>query len=565
MDRGAAVAADRDHGRPDRAAGADQLGAREGDRHLPGRLRVLRDRDRAAGRDRRARRGGFGGLAEVRNISPHLLLGGLLGAAYVTTVLVTVRTLGAGGVTAATITGQLTMSVVVDQFGWLGVEKEPITLDPGGRVAPARGGDLPDRPGLEGGTRHGARHGADRRHARHEGGGARLHARPARARRRGGDPRRRGDARASRRSRRTSRASSWPPRRAPTSRRCARRATAARRSRRWPRPPGRSRRACTPRAGSPGCSAPAARGTRRSRRRAMQAVPVGVPKLMVSTVAAGDTSDYLGASDVTMMPSVADVAGLNSISRADPGQRGGGDGRHGQRARRSSSPTARPLVGATMFGVTTPCVEAAREALEARGYEVLVFHATGTGGRAMEGLVEAGLLAGVLDITTTELGRRAGRRRVLRRARPPGGGGPRRAPAGRLARRARHGQLRRPRHGARAVRRPHVLRPQPAVTLMRTTPEENAELGRRIAAKLAAATGPTALFVPLRRRLGHRRRGPALPRPRGRRGAVRRAARRPRGQPSVELVELDRNVNDPAFATRDGRPRLDEMHRRHAR
>jgi bacterial/archaeal transporter family-2 protein len=72
--------------------------------------------------------GGFGGLAEVRNISPHLLLGGLLGAAYVTTVLVTVRTLGAGGVTVATITGQLTMSVAVDQFGWLGVEREPITL-----------------------------------------------------------------------------------------------------------------------------------------------------------------------------------------------------------------------------------------------------------------------------------------------------------------------------------------------------------------------------------------------------------------------------------------------------
>ena len=135
---------------------------------------------------------------------------------------------------------------------------------------------------------------------------------------------------------------------------------------------------------------------------AMQALPVGVPKLMVSTMAAGDTSDYVGGVDVTMMASVTDVAGINSISShilanaaaamagmvtAEPPALEGG----------------RPLVAASMFGVTTPCVTRAREALEERGYEVLVFHATGTGGKAMEALVGGGLLAGVLDITTTEL------------------------------------------------------------------------------------------------------------------------------------------------------------------
>src|ERR671917_525231 len=136
--------------------------------------------------------------------------------------------------------------------------------------------------------------------------------------------------------------------------------------------------------------------------RAMQALPVGVPKLMVSTVAAGDTRDYVGAADVTLMASVTDVAGVNSISgrilanaaAAMAGMVGAPPVELGEQ---------RPLIGATMFGVTTPCVTAAREELEARGYEVLVFHATGTGGKAMEALVEGGFLAGVLDATTTEL------------------------------------------------------------------------------------------------------------------------------------------------------------------
>src|ERR671922_2155859 len=136
--------------------------------------------------------------------------------------------------------------------------------------------------------------------------------------------------------------------------------------------------------------------------RAMQALPVGAPKLMVTTMAGGNTADYVGASDVTLMPAVTDVAGINSIS-----------GRILANAAAAMAgmleappielPEQRPLIAATMFGVTTPCVTAAREALEQRGYEVLVFHATGTGGDAMEGLIDSGFMTGVLDITTTEL------------------------------------------------------------------------------------------------------------------------------------------------------------------
>ena len=135
---------------------------------------------------------------------------------------------------------------------------------------------------------------------------------------------------------------------------------------------------------------------------AMRALPVGVPKLMLSTLAAGDVRAYVDVSDLVMMPSVVDIAGINRLSakilanaagaiagmvKAEPPVAGGD----------------RPLIAATMFGVTTPCVTKARAVLEAAGYEVLVFHATGTGGRAMEALIRDGFIAGVLDITTTEL------------------------------------------------------------------------------------------------------------------------------------------------------------------
>jgi uncharacterized protein (UPF0261 family) len=135
---------------------------------------------------------------------------------------------------------------------------------------------------------------------------------------------------------------------------------------------------------------------------AMRALPVGVPKLMVSTVASGDTRPYVGAVDVAMMYSVVDIAGVNRISaRIMTNAAGMIAG-----AAKSEPPTGaeeKPLVGATMFGVTTPCVTTARERLVELGYEVLVFHATGTGGQSLEALARGGFLAGVLDVTTTEL------------------------------------------------------------------------------------------------------------------------------------------------------------------
>ena len=230
---------------------------------------------------------------------------------------------------------------------------------------------------------------------------------------------------------------------------------------------------------------------------AMQALPVGIPKLMVSTVAAGNTRDYVGASDVAMMASVTDVAGINSISGRILANAAAAMAGMVQ-APPLDLAGQRPLIAATMFGVTTPCVTAAREALEERGYEVLVFHATGTGGDAMEGLIDSGFMTAVLDITTTELCDAL-----------VGGvlaAGPERLEvAGRngLPQVVSLGALDMVNFGARDTVPPqfegrNLYVHNPSVTLMRTTAEECAELGRTIAGRLAGARGPVALFVPLK-------------------------------------------------------------------
>jgi uncharacterized protein (UPF0261 family) len=203
----------------------------------------------------------------------------------------------------------------------------------------------------------------------------------------------------------------------------------------------------------------------------------------------------------------------------------------------------KPLIGATMFGVTTPCVTHAREWLEARGYEVLVFHATGTGGRAMEALVASGFLAGVLDATTTELcddlvgG-------VL------SAGPDRLEAAGRagLPQVVSLGALDMVNFGARDSVPPqfedrNLYVHNPSVTLMRTTKEECAELGRRIAAKLSAATGPTALFIPLGGVSLIDAEGQPFHDPEA--DAALFAAVR---EADVEVIEMDNNINDEAFA-----------------
>ena len=279
---------------------------------------------------------------------------------------------------------------------------------------------------------------------------------------------------------------------------------------------------------------------------AMQALPVGVPKLMVSTMAAGETRDYIGASDVALMASVTDVAGINSVSSrilANAAAAMAGM----VSAPPVELPDQRPLIAATMFGVTTPCVTTAREALEQRGYEVLVFHATGTGGMAMEGLIDSDFIAGVLDITTTELCDR-----LVGGVLPAG---PERLEvAGRkgVPQVVSLGALDMVNFGARDTVPPqfedrNLYVHNPSVTLMRTTPEECAELGRIIARKLASATGQVALFIPLKGVSAiDIEGGPFYDRAAD---EALFAALRENLSQNVELHELDYNVNDPEFAT----------------
>lgn len=233
---------------------------------------------------------------------------------------------------------------------------------------------------------------------------------------------------------------------------------------------------------------------------AMQALPVGFPKLLVSTMASGNVKPYVGEVDATLMYSIVDVAGLNSIStQVFDNAAAGIAGMAKAYEARLAAPEGdhKPNIGITMFGLTTPAADEARHTLESLGYEVLVFHATGTGGQAMEKLVESGLLAGVCDLTTTEL------------CDDLAGGilsaGPDRLEmAGRLGvpQVVSLGALDMVNFGPRAdvpskYEGRNFLVHNPTITLMRTTPDEMAELGRRIARKLAAATGPTELFIPL--------------------------------------------------------------------
>ena len=234
--------------------------------------------------------------------------------------------------------------------------------------------------------------------------------------------------------------------------------------------------------------------------RAMRALPVGVPKLMVSTVASGDTSRYVGTTDVTMMPSIGDVAGLNRISariftnaaRALAGLAAG---------TASTSADERPLIVASMWGVTTPCVTMARERLEALGHDVLVFHQTGTGGRSMEELIAAGRVDGVLDVTPTELADEllggiwsSGPERLEAAGRL---GVPQVVSVGALDVIAISSSGLPETLPERFRDRPIYVHDELMVAT-RATADECRDLAALIARKLNAARGPTVLFVPLR-------------------------------------------------------------------
>ncbi|WP_376089441.1 Tm-1-like ATP-binding domain-containing protein [Roseomonas sp. CCTCC AB2023176] len=280
---------------------------------------------------------------------------------------------------------------------------------------------------------------------------------------------------------------------------------------------------------------------------AMRALPVGVPKLMVSTVASGNVAPYVGPSDLALMYSVVDVAGINAISRrviANAAHAAAGMAMHQPPAAPAGE---KPGIGMTMFGVTTPVVTAVRQALEA-DYECYVFHATGAGGQSMEKLADSGLLSALLDLTTTEVPDflvggvfpcTEDRFGSVIRTRVPYVGSV--------------GAVDMVNWGAKdtvparfADRNLYVHNPQ--VTLMRTTPEENAAIAEFIAARLNRMEGPVRFLLPL---------GgvsaiavPGMPFHDAAADAALFETLRARFQPGPNrrLVEVQAAINDPAFA-----------------
>ncbi|MGV2894902.1 Tm-1-like ATP-binding domain-containing protein [Achromobacter sp. AGC78] len=231
---------------------------------------------------------------------------------------------------------------------------------------------------------------------------------------------------------------------------------------------------------------------------AMRALPIGTPKVMVSTMASGNVAPYVGPSDIAMMYSVTDVAGLNRISRRVLANAAGAiAGAHRMAAANASTGDgdSRPAVGITMFGVTTACVQQVTPLLDSR-YDCLVFHATGTGGQSMEKLLDSGLLAGVLDLTTTEvcdflfggvLACTEDRLGAVART-----GAPYVGSCGALDMVNFGGMDTVPERYQGRTFYPH----NPQVTLMRTTAEENTRQGEWIAAKLNQCNGPVRFLIP---------------------------------------------------------------------
>lgn len=290
---------------------------------------------------------------------------------------------------------------------------------------------------------------------------------------------------------------------------------------------------------------------------AMRALPIGVPKIMVSTVASGNTAQYIGTSDLVMMPSVVDVSGLNSISLkifnnaifAMAGMLS---------FEASKEVEKKPLIGATMFGVTTPCVDAAREYLENRGYEVLVFHATGIGGQSMESLIESGFIEGVLDLTTTEWADEivGG---VL-------GAGPKRLEAAaknNIPQVVSLGAMDMCNFGAyesvpEKYRQRNLYKHNPTVTLMRTTVEENRQIGEKIAEKLNLSNGKTSLFIPLKGVSAIDVEGQAFYGPEEDK-MLFNTIKGLIDKNKVDIVEINTDINDRAFAEAAAQKLIDLM------
>ncbi len=292
---------------------------------------------------------------------------------------------------------------------------------------------------------------------------------------------------------------------------------------------------------------------------AMRALPIGVPKLMLSTVASGNTEQYVGTSDLIMMPSVVDVSGLNSISmkifkNAVFAMAGMLKFEHIEVEKAEN----KPIIAATMFGVTTPAIDFAREYLESKGYEVLVFHATGSGGRSMESLIRDGFIKGVLDLTTTEWCDEI-----------VGGvlaAGPNRLEAAGMMgipQVVSVGALDMVNFGPfktvpEQFKNRNLYKHNPTVTLMRTNVEENIKIGQKIVEKLNQAVGPTVMMIPLK--------GvsmiDAIDQPfygKEEDEALFNELRLGLNKDVVELIELPNHINDQDFAETAAQKLLDLM------
>lgn len=279
---------------------------------------------------------------------------------------------------------------------------------------------------------------------------------------------------------------------------------------------------------------------------AMRQLPLGVPKVMVSTMASGDVSPYVGTSDIVMIPSVVDAEGLNDISKVIFSNAANAVVGMVQNRKEIES-DGKPLLAATMFGVTTPCVKAAEEYLHEQGYDVLVFHATGTGGKCMEALIDQGFIKGVLDLTTTEWCDEvvdgvlnAGPDRLTAAGK---NGIPQVVSVGALDM-VNFGPMD---TVPAQFKNRNLYKHNPTVTLMRTTADELKSIGHEIASRLADATGKTTLILPLK--------GVSMIDVEGQPfydaeadKALFDTLRTELEGSNVEIVELDTDINDKEFA-----------------
>ena len=287
----------------------------------------------------------------------------------------------------------------------------------------------------------------------------------------------------------------------------------------------------------------------------MRALPLGFPKLMVSTLASGNTAQYVGVKDIVMMPSIVDVAGLNRLSRTILTRAAGAI--CGMVEAEIPASEDKPIIVASMFGNTTDCVQLAKKTLEAAGYEVLVFHATGTGGRTMESLIESGLVAGVLDVTTTEwadelcggfLG--AGPTRLEAAAR---GGIPAIVAPGCLDMVNFHAPETVPAKFAGRTLYKH----NPQVTLMRTNAEECTQLGKILAEKVNLSTGPVTVLLPKKAISVISAEGQPFYDPAA--DAALFEAIRTHLRKDIPIQEIEATINEPVFAEACAQALLGEL------